>query len=324
MLRLIRYQDTMKESWNNFLGTAINGHFFFHRDYFLHQKERFEDHSVIVFKDAAIAGVFAAVEITDESGVKEWCTHLGLSFGGLIQSSSIGMNTVAEIFRELKWYLLKNGFSNVKYKAMPHIYYSTVSFEDRYALFINGAKQWYTQPYSVIPQDTYRGLSSRQKTRIRSVLKNSAVHFSDIQTEQELREFYHGLCANLEKKYGVQPVHSLDELKQLKMLFPDNVLIKALRQDTKILAGVVLFVSNHVTHAQYLYNTPQGQKVDGLMILLDKIIGEYNKNYFFSLGTSSEEEGRVLNSGLIQFKEKFGARTLTQDFYIWRLKEGCN
>ena len=324
MLRLIRYQDDMQESWNRFLDSAVNSHFFFTREYVLHQKDRFEDHSVMVLKNDTIAAMFAAVETTGQSGIKEWHTHAGLSFGGLIQSPSADMKTVVEVFRMLKEYLLENGFSNVKYKAMPHIYYSITSLEDRYALFLNGAKHWYTQPYSVISPGAYRGLSSRQKTRIRSIRKNNPVYIADIGATEDLEQFHDGLSANLKKKYGVQPVHSLNELKQLKALFPDNILIKGLKEKDEILAGVVLFKNRTVMHTQYLYNTPRGHDNDSLMILLDGIIREYNREYYFSLGTSSEQNGTVLNSGLIHFKEKFGARSITQDFYQWNLKESSN
>lgn len=324
MLRLIRYKEDMRESWNRFLCSAVNCHFFFNREYFDHQKNRFRDHSLFIYKQDTIIGLLAGVEITSESGVKQWHSHAGLSFGGLIQSPSVNMETTLAIFSSLRQYLLKEGFLTVKYKAMPHIYYSRVSLEDRCALFVNGAKQWFTQPYSVIFPGTYYGLSSRQKTRIRSLKRNASFCVEDISTEKDLQVFYNDLCSNLQNKYGVKPVHTLNELKQLKALFPNNILFKGLKKNHTILAGTVLFINRDVIHTQYLYNSPQGHKFDSLMILLDELIKTYNCDHYISLGTSSEDNGRILNSGLIRFKEKFGARALTQDFYDWNLKESNN
>jgi hypothetical protein len=39
-----------------------------------------------------------------------------------------------------------------------------------------------------------------------------------------------------------------------------------------------------------------------------------DKNYF-DFGTSNENQGKNLNSGLNFWKESFGASTITQDFY---------
>jgi hypothetical protein len=47
-----------------------------------------------------------------------------------------------------------------------------------------------------------------------------------------------------------------------------------------------------------------------------------NKVRFFSFGISTEDNGTKLNSGLIEFKESFGARAVVHDFYDWDLTDG--
>ena len=37
--------------------------------------------------------------------------------------------------------------------------------------------------------------------------------------------------------------------------------------------------------------------------------------FFFDFGTSNESNGKKINSGLLYWKEGYGARTHTQDFY---------
>ena len=41
----------------------------------------------------------------------------------------------------------------------------------------------------------------------------------------------------------------------------------------------------------------------------------YNDKKYFSFGISTEDGGKILNNGLISFKESFGARGITNDFY---------
>ena len=44
-----------------------------------------------------------------------------------------------------------------------------------------------------------------------------------------------------------------------------------------------------------------------------------NKNYF-DFGISNENQGRNINEGLLYWKESFGARSITQDFYEVEIK----
>lgn len=38
---------------------------------------------------------------------------------------------------------------------------------------------------------------------------------------------------------------------------------------------------------------------------------------YLSMGISTEQAGRLLNTGLVEQKERFGARTVVHDFYSW-------
>lgn len=58
--------------------------------------------------------------------------------------------------------------------------------------------------------------------------------------------------------------------------------------------------------------------------VLDFLLGallthEFPQRPWFDFGVSNEEEGRVLNEGLVAYKEAFGARAVVHDFYEWIL-----
>ena len=49
----------------------------------------------------------------------------------------------------------------------------------------------------------------------------------------------------------------------------------------------------------------------------------YKDKKYFDLGVSTESEGQYLNTGLVEFKEGFGGRTVTYDFYEINLVSQC-
>ena len=72
-------------------------------------------------------------------------------------------------------------------------------------------------------------------------------------------------------------------------------------------------------HTQYLAASEEGRRLNALSLLLAELIGRYAGRHYFSFGISTEQEGQVLNGGLVAQKEYFGARGIAHDFYEWAL-----
>ena len=54
--------------------------------------------------------------------------------------------------------------------------------------------------------------------------------------------------------------------------------------------------------------------------IYDFLINNYYKDKkYFDFGISTEKNGLYLNEGLIDFKERFGARAVVHDFYEWEI-----
>ena len=71
-----------------------------------------------------------------------------------------------------------------------------------------------------------------------------------------------------------------------------------------------------VAHVQYIASSLRGRELGALdRLFLDLLAGVFRDKPFFDFGRSCEQEGRLLNRGLIEQKEGFGARALVQDFY---------
>jgi hypothetical protein len=121
---------------------------------------------------------------------------------------------------------------------------------------------------------------------------------------------------NLNERYGVKPVHSVDEIKLLASRFPNNVRLFASFKNDKMLAGIIIFESANVAHMQYASNSKEGWNLGAQDIIEDYLINEYYKDKrYFDFGVSTERMGQVINLGLIKRKENFGASALTYDQY---------
>ena len=83
-----------------------------------------------------------------------------------------------------------------------------------------------------------------------------------------------------------------------------------------MLAGVVIFDTPNVVHAQYIANSEKGREIGALDLVIDFLINTYSENkLYFDFGISTENEGLFLNDGLIAQKEMFGGRAIVYDFY---------
>ena len=145
--------------------------------------------------------------------------------------------------------------------------------------------------------------------------------FEFINDETEIYKFYEILIENL-KKHGTYPVHSFDELMELyKNKIPENIEFCVIKNDgNDCLAGAMLFKFNkaNVIHTQYLAQDFKYNNVRPMTFLYYCIINHYKNLDFKYLtwGISTEDKGKVLNKGLIKYKESFNSYySLNRSYY---------
>ena len=117
-------------------------------------------------------------------------------------------------------------------------------------------------------------------------------------------------------RYDLRPVHSAEEITMLAGRFPDNIKLFTARRQQQMLAGVIIYESRNVAHAQYIAANEEGKQTGALDLILSYLINEYYADTkYFDFGISTEDDGRYLNLGLVENKESFGARAIVHDFY---------
>jgi hypothetical protein len=117
-------------------------------------------------------------------------------------------------------------------------------------------------------------------------------------------------------KFNTKPVHTVSEITLLKNYFPENILLFGAFKQSELIAGIVIFDFDQVIHTQYMANSDEGRKIGALDFINHTIIEKYKtQKQYYSFGISTEDNGRFLNTGLIQQKEMMGSRSVALDFY---------
>lgn len=307
MFVVVPYEAEHRELWDNFISSSKNGTFLFYRKYMEYHSHRFVDHSLLFFENEKLVAVMPA-NINNGSLI----SHGGLTYGGIISDQKMRTNLMLEIFDSLRGYMVENGFRRLIYKAIPYIYHSIPSDEDLYALFVHNARLVRRDLSSAIRVQNVVSYSKGRKWAIKKAREQGI----NVRKSFDFSSFMSIEAAHLQKKYGITPVHTAEEMELLATRFPENIKLFASYKDESLQGGVIIYESNHVAHAQYIATTSSGRELGAVDVVLDYLINDYYLNKrFFDFGISTEQHGRYLNSGLIQNKESFGATAVVYDFY---------
>jgi len=307
MVDIIKYEDSHKSLWNEFVANSKNGTFLFNRNYMEYHSDRFQDFSLLIYNDNKLIGLFPA-NVSGSTVV----SHAGLTYGGVISNSKMMTPLMLEIFAALKHFLHSSGIKKLRYKAIPHIYHSFPAEEDLYALFVNGAKLVRRDVSTSIFSADKPPLSKGAKYGISRGLKNDI----EIRQSYDFEAFIDMENVNLQRKYGVTAVHSGQELRMLAERFPENIKLFCAYKNDKLLAGMVIYETQNVAHAQYMASNDEGKEANAIYVVTNYIINElYKDKKVFDFGISTEQEGRYLNESLIAHKERFGGRATVYDTY---------
>lgn len=308
MMKVIKYSLEHKSTWNDFIKSSKNSHFFFERDYMEYHSDRFDDFSIIIYDDK---NKVVAVLPANKQGDKLY-SHQGLTFGGLVVNDKMTAEIMLKVFEALKLFLKENSFNKLIYKCVPHIYHTKPAEEDRYALFVNDASLVRRDVSSTIDLNTTIRYSKGRKW---SVNKAKKEHLQVIETT-DYDAFWNLLESVLEAQHESKPVHSVDEIKKLAAFFPENIKLYFALKNDEVLSGAVIYENEDIVHTQYMANSLLGRDVGALDFLIDYLIQDkYKDKKYFDFGISNEQQGRQLNTGLIAQKEGFGARAVVHDFY---------
>lgn len=303
-----RYTADQKPVWDKFIAQSKNGLFLFQRDYMDYHADRFPDYSLLFLNDEG--NLLAVMPATAKDSVL--FSHAGLTFGGIVSDARMKTVLMLEILDALKASLKTAGIGKLVYKVIPHIYHQIPAEEDLYALYRHDAKLIRRDLSSTIDMNEKLSFSKGRKYEIKQAQKHGVkvVESSDFESFMAIEEQVLG------ERHDCKPVHTASEMQLLAKRFPNNIKLFAAHREDQMLAGVVMYESRNVAHAQYIAANEEGKKVGALDLVLSFLINDYyaTKKYF-DFGISTENDGLELNVGLVANKQSFGARAVVHDFY---------
>lgn len=310
MVEIRRYTTDDKQRWDEFVALSKNATFLHYRDYMDYHSDRFNDHSLMAFNDKE---KLIALLPANADGDTLY-SHQGLTFGGwLTQVKHFNANNMLEIFDSMCAYLQANGFHSLIYKAIPHIYHKYPAEEDLYALFRHHATIETCNISTVaIPASSYNKYGNSTKLNIKKAVHSGMT----IEESHEFSEFWQLLTKHLKLRYNTTPVHSLEEIQLLHTRFPQNIRLFEVHFQNELIAGCVFYTSDNVAHSQYTATSEIGMEMDAVAFLHNHLLHNVFADMpYYDFGTSNENNGLILNKGLISQKEGLGGRGIAYVIY---------
>jgi len=303
-----QYTIGRKLEWDLFVGAAKNATFLFSRDYMDYHRDRFADHSLMVFSGHTLVAVLPANLNADGTLI----SHEGLTYGGLVVSRAAKLADVLAYFHVVLRHLSQKQIAKLLYKRIPGFYRTLPGDEVAYALFLLEARLYRRDCSATVSQADRLPFRKGHKGLIK---KATALGIRIVQ-ETSFQPFWEKVLApQLAARHGAKPVHTLDEITLLASRFPEQIKQFSAYCGDEIVAGTTIYETPTVAHAQYGAVTEEGRLMGAQAYLFSSLIGLYKDKRYFDFGISNENEGRALNHGLLDWKEGFGARCYAHDFY---------
>lgn len=312
MIEIREYTKENNKEWNDFNKDSKNSLFMFDRQYMDYHSDRFEDHSLMFYRDNELISLLPLSKKKDVL-----YSHAGLTFGGFISGKSMKQHMMNESFEVLVDYCKGKGFSKMVYKTIPHIYHNQPAEEDRYSLYADGAKLVTVDASTFINLKDPIKMPKGRKSQI-SRAKRSGVEIKALSSLDDFNKFIKLENEVLSSRYGVQAVHTGQELKMLHDRFPENICLYASLLEGRLIAGVVVYIYEDVIHTQYMAANDEARTIGALDLAVATVIDTYKQSkLWLDFGISTEHDRIYLNEGLIAQKEGFGGRTGVYE--IWEL-----
>ncbi|MCF6297748.1 MAG: GNAT family N-acetyltransferase [Flavobacteriaceae bacterium] len=311
-IQVKRYNSKFKSEWDDFNEKANNSTFLFKRDFIEYHGSKIVDFSLMIFANNHLVALLPA-NLEDEVTVT---SHSGLTYGGFVVLEDVKLNLYLIIFKSALKFLNEKNIILLNYKAIPIFYTSLHTQEEEYALFLVKAKNYRTDTSLTIK---YPNTIPFQTRRLRSIKKSKKYNLV-IKEDNNFKLFWKNiLTPRLDEKYDKKPTHTLKEIEYLASKFPNNIKQFNIVKDNEIVAGCTIFETSLVAHAQYISSNTIGRKLGAIDKLFQfLILDKFKDKYFFDFGICNENDGYVINHGLLDWKEGFGGRTFVNKFYSIR------
>jgi len=274
-----------------------------------YHSDRFTDFSILIYKEEELYALLPGNVV----GTRVY-SHQGLTYGSFIVKESAKLLETFECFKATLAYYYEHQVVDLYIKVIPTFYNIMPSDELAYFLFKAQATLMKRDILMVIDYEHKLRFQKNRREGINKAKRNGLT----VQIDTNYDGFWNEvLIPNLEHKHQVKPVHSLEEIKMLAARFPENILQVSVYKEDKIVAGTTVFLTKTTIHPQYVSGNADKNTYGSLDLAYDFVINHLRDDKrYFDFNISSEEDGTILNPGLIFWKETCGARAFAADNYL--------
>jgi hypothetical protein len=312
MIEALPFDPAGEADWDELVARSPMATLLHSRRFLAYHGDRFEDASLVFRDGEKLVGVLPAAR--DPSDSARVISHPGATFGGIVHDGGLGGERMLEALSSALETYRASDVNALTYKAVPWIYHQLPGDDDRYALFRHGARHTRMDLSCAIDLAARRNPSSRRK-RGRKKAEAAGVQLSD--STELVPAYWEVLEETLKERYGVDPVHSVEEIQRLSDLFPDQIDFLFATLEGEVVGGAVIFNNPRVAHVQYSASGNAGRESSALDAVYERGISDATEagRRFFDFGISTEAGGRELNEDLYRFKFEFGGGGVAHEFF---------
>ena len=311
-MQVVEYSKSLEQDWDEFVFKSKNGTVL-HTQKFLsyHPENRWVDKSVLIYNNGDLKAVFPACEVEGEI-----ISHAGSSCGGLIVLRSNKLSETSKYFQLLINYYNKH--DKIVFKKHERIFDVHPAEEIELAAIQVDFNVIYKELSTCVKLSGYT-ISKNRLDKVNRASKKIRI----VENDSDYASFHIILENNLADKHAVRPTHSLSEMLKLKSLMPCTFsLLSAYYQD-KMIAGIWLIKANDkVLHTFYVSQNYEFKNLYSISYLMNKVLEMAKRDGFeyVNFGVSTEDKGKIVNQGLVSFKESFGGFGVDRITYSKDLK----
>ena len=307
-----------EEEWDNYILKGDNGTLF-HKKSFLgyHLRKEIKDASLVFRKKGKIIALLPGAIQESKKG-KIYSSHYGASWGGLVYQNPLNFADCKEICLSLLSFSEKMGYHGIEITLPPTIYQRTSSDYIPFMFLQHGFRYKKRELTNIICFNNDIKIPDSFDRSVRwGAGKSKRMEIKIIKDSDDYSSFYELMEKSLEDK-ATTPTHSLEELLNLKKLFPKDIILWTAHKDNQLVGGMCNWQVQPgiwlIFYSAYLSGLSSYRILNRLYY--EGITEYYNTGCrYVDFGTSSIN--MQVNEGLIAFKEQFLAYGVFRDTLIY-------
>ena len=316
-----KYNDINFIEWDNFiLNKSLNGTLYHTRLFLSYHKDRFEDHSIMIYDNKKLIAVFPCCKINNE-----FHSHKGSTCGGIVILERY--YTLVKLTEILN--LIYDYYDNTLHICVSESTYFKRASNDLLVFLMRQKCE------SKVDISLYFDINREKniidnfpKSDNKRILKKyinrnikEQITFKIADNDSEYITFYEKLSEYLKSRNKVSPLHTLEEFILLKGILKEKqFLLLAKNSNNELLSGAYVFLINKNTYYTVYLMTNYEKKYSQIFFTLYKLyqLAKLNNIKYVNLGACSKNGGEVILDTKYKMKYSCGCEPILKYCFTYK------